>query len=521
MQANQNLFREFNAPQIAAIEAALTRRLTLIQGPPGTGKTCVAAAIGFGFVQQCLAISEYTKVLGCAFSNVGADNLAEGLIELGLKVVRVGRPSAVAEPLWPFTLDAAIDQDPAAQKALQNAARATAELAKLNRRQKGPHSKSSVSLSDRAIRDAATAAVKASIQASNVAATKALREADVIVTTSIGAADSRLLAACGIVIGTDEASSTSSAQKSREDTYGIDGSERSLAPDERPPLSLPFVIIDEACQSIEPASLIPVVATDSCRSLVLLGDPCQLPPTVKSPLATTLSLSLMERFAATLPRPHIVPALDPTVKDSSFLRSLPVKQAISWMQSRSPKAQQRSYSTVFNGSLLLSIQYRMHPSIAALPSAIFYDSLLESPQFLADLRTFPKGLKRLLPCDNSDQNVRLIHVGGRDNERQGTPSKYTRTLFSSSTAESASSLLEQQTTYWNEAEAEQVISLLLGVLSTAADPLIKSIGIISPYNGQVQLIKTMIAGNSHLREAIERTKVLLEIKSVDGYQGKL
>jgi len=37
-----------------------------------------------------------------------------------------------------------------------------------------------------------------SSQACNIAATRALREADVIVATSIGAADAQLLAACGI-----------------------------------------------------------------------------------------------------------------------------------------------------------------------------------------------------------------------------------------------------------------------------------------------------------------------------------
>jgi len=48
---------------------------------------------------------------------------------------------------------------------------------------------------------------------------------------------------------------------------------RRNAPDQGPPLTLPFVIVDEACQSVEPANLIPITSTDSCRSVVLLGDP--------------------------------------------------------------------------------------------------------------------------------------------------------------------------------------------------------------------------------------------------------
>ena len=156
-----NVFATMNAPQLAAIGAALTRKLTLIQGPPGTGKTLTASAIAFGFTHQCRSISSNAKVLACAFSNVGSDNLADGFLRLGLKVVRVGKPSAVSEHLWDYTLDAAIERDPDAQAALQNAARATAQLAKV-RSQKRGH-KNSV-LSERMAQELATTAVKQSIK---------------------------------------------------------------------------------------------------------------------------------------------------------------------------------------------------------------------------------------------------------------------------------------------------------------------------------------------------------------------
>lgn len=96
-----------------------------------------------------------------------------------------------------------------------------------------------------------------------------MREADVIVCTSIGAADARLLAACGIITDDDD---------DDDESLRTDGK---IAPDGLAPLKLPFVLIDEACQSVEPATLIPLLSTNSCRSLVMLGDPCQLPPVGK------------------------------------------------------------------------------------------------------------------------------------------------------------------------------------------------------------------------------------------------
>ena len=45
MKSNPHgVFANFNAPQLVAIEAALSRRMTLIQGPPGTFRTEIMLA---------------------------------------------------------------------------------------------------------------------------------------------------------------------------------------------------------------------------------------------------------------------------------------------------------------------------------------------------------------------------------------------------------------------------------------------------------------------------------------------
>ena len=525
IQRNPNVFRQMNGPQLAAIGAALTRKLTLIQGPPGSGKTTVAAAIAFGFAHQCRSISSNAKVLACAFSNVGADNLAEGFLQLGLKVIRVGKASAVSEQLWNCTLDSAIDKDPEARKALNNAARATAQLAKLqSRKTKGDNG----IISERTAREIATAAVKQSIKTCNAAAAKALREADVIVSTSTGAADARLMAACGL--GSDEDDPANDDQRlpgNENRKLGLKGlkktdlaaiPDRLNAPDGEPPLSLPFVIVDEACQSVEPATLIPLMASNSCRSLVLLGDPCQLPATVKNDPDSVLSISLMERLSATLPPPSINTPIQETNQESKYLDGLPIKQAKSMFRSIGARGNDSvAYRKRFAGALLLSVQYRMHASIAAFSSAMFYDSLLSTPTFLASYRPFPRVLHRIMPCGDPNMGVRMINVGGRCNEIRGNENVgmvYSRNGASAAALES--------TSYSNEAEAIRVVTLVKTLLnrSDPNDPSSpRSIGIVTPYNAQVQLINNMLASDENLRSH-GNVRARIEVKSVDGYQGK-
>ncbi|KPV73400.1 uncharacterized protein RHOBADRAFT_55149 [Rhodotorula graminis WP1] len=96
------------------------------------------------------------------------------------------------------------------------------------------------------------------------------------------------------------------------------------------PFDFETVIIDEAAQSVELSSLIPLKY--GCTRCILVGDPLQLPPTVISSVASR----------------------------GGYDRSLFVR-----VMQRGPQAVH-----------LLSIQYRMHPNISAFPSAAFYQSRL-------------------------------------------------------------------------------------------------------------------------------------------------
>lgn len=411
-----------------------------------------------------------------------------------------------------------------------------------------------------------------------------MREADVIVTTCTGAADPRLLAACGLGMEDEDdstleydGSSTVRGKKSgnsvKEDLERRQ--DRTDAPDGLPPLSLPFVLIDEACQSLEPATLIPLVASNSCRSLVLLGDPCQLPATVKSGTESPLSVSLMERLSATLPPPMSKNKMvDNTEFDTRYLNSLATKQARSllWARQKNLHQQPTSYRKRYAGSLLLSIQYRMHPSIASFSSAMFYDSLLATPSFLASCRPTPSVISQ----NERNCAVEMINVGGRCNEAISSPSSAgassstttqprmrtfgqipsressTPSSSSSSSDSVAGTSLEEAKTYQNEAEAIQVLALIKDILKSQKrnegeegigikSPTM-SIGVVTPYNGQVQLIKRMIANDAELvallsgkatstvdnsqqteqqqQQMSSMISTTVEVKSVDGYQGK-
>jgi ATP-dependent RNA/DNA helicase IGHMBP2 len=102
------------------------------------------------------------------------------------------------------------------------------------------------------------------------------------------------------------------------------------------------VVIDEAGQALEPACWIPVL---KAQKLIMAGDHCQLPPTIKSAEATKggLNITLMEKCV--------------TLHSESVI--------------------------------LLQEQYRMHEMIMGFSSAEFYESALTAHESVARSLLFP------------------------------------------------------------------------------------------------------------------------------------
>ena len=58
------------------------------------------------------------------------------------------------------------------------------------------------------------------------------------------------------------------------------------------------VIIDDCGMASEPECMIPIVTFDSAKQVIVLGDSLQVPPTLRSPVASSLGLgvSLLGRY---------------------------------------------------------------------------------------------------------------------------------------------------------------------------------------------------------------------------------
>ncbi|MFO0841194.1 MAG: AAA domain-containing protein [Gemmataceae bacterium] len=236
-----------NASQRDAVRLALAAKdVAVLHGPPGTGKTTTVVEV----VRQ--AVRRGWRVLVCAPSNLAVDNVLERLIAFGESAVRLGHPARVLPALREHTLDLLVerhDDAKLARKLVKEAFALFRQAGKWTRAKPEPGAKQSM-------RQEARARLTDARRLESHAVESVLHRATVVCATLTGL-DAELIG------------------KRRFD----------------------LLVIDEACQSTEPACWIPLALADR---VVLAGDHCQLPPTVVSVEAARrgFAVSLMERLVA-------------------------------------------------------------------------------------------------------------------------------------------------------------------------------------------------------------------------------
>ena len=265
-------FPYLNPTQEQAVNEVLRAKdVAVVHGPPGTGKTTtLVEAIRETLMRE-------PQVLVCAQSNMAVDWISEKLVDRGINVLRIGNPTRVNDKMLSFTYERRFEAHPDYPQlwALRKAIR---DLRSHRRRGDEKYHQRLESLKSRATE------LELRINA------QLFGEARVIASTLVGSAN-RLL----------------DGQK-----FGT-------------------LFIDEAAQALEAACWIPM---RRISRVILAGDHCQLPPTVKSiaALKAGLGKTLMERIVEQHP------------------------EAVT----------------------LLRIQYRMNDDIMRFSSNYFYDGQVES-----------------------------------------------------------------------------------------------------------------------------------------------
>ena len=225
---NRALDKIINTPDVA-----------FIHGPPGTGKTTT-------LVQAILATTRIeNQVLVSTPSNAAIDLLVEKLSEQGLNVVRIGHPARVTEQTLSKTLDARIASHPsfAALRTLRKKLEQLRGMASKYKRNFGHHEREQRRLMKEEVKALKSDADMLEFYIVN----DLLNTAQVICCTLVGSSHPVL--------------------RGRK---------------------FKTVFIDEAAQALEPACWIPILKS---ARVILAGDHCQLPPTIKSAEAAKNGLS--------------------------------------------------------------------------------------------------------------------------------------------------------------------------------------------------------------------------------------
>ena len=229
-------FTYLNRTQEEAVNKVLQAKdVAIVHGPPGTGKTTTLVEAIYETLRR------ENQVLVCAQSNMAVDWISEKLVDRGINVLRIGNPTRVNDKMLSFTYERRFEAHPD-YELLWAIRKAIRDLRGHRKRGDDKYHQKLERLKERATE------LEIRINA------QLFGEARVIASTLVGSAN-RLLE--GQKFGT--------------------------------------LFIDEAAQALEAACWIPIRRVSR---VILAGDHCQLPPTVKSFAAMKAGLgkTLMERI---------------------------------------------------------------------------------------------------------------------------------------------------------------------------------------------------------------------------------
>ena len=230
-----------NRTQEEAVNRVLwAKDVAVVHGPPGTGKTTTLVEAIYETLRR------ENQVLVCAQSNMAVDWISEKLVDRGINVLRIGNPTRVNDKMLSFTYERRFEAHPDYEM-LWSIRKAIRELRAHRKRGDEKYHQKIERLKERATE------LEVRINA------QLFGEARVIACTLVGSANHLL-----------------EGQK-----FGT-------------------LFIDEAAQALEAACWIPIRRVSR---VVLAGDHCQLPPTVKSIAALKggLGKTLMERIVENKP----------------------------------------------------------------------------------------------------------------------------------------------------------------------------------------------------------------------------